>query len=245
MKYRWTYLDPRGKLFIRSKPYYSFGSSLHIVLQRFHDEGDVGVSTVEEAVAKLEESWITAGYSSPEEAAEALAEGRELIAKHVEEHQARPATARTLHVERQFRDDLGEFILIGRIDRIDEHEDGTIEIIDYKSGREATSLEEIQNDLATNCYQLLIRSKMPGKRVLSTIVALRTNQSVSFEPSTEDLDQFRKNLIQIGIEIIERDYDDLRPSAKPICATCDFLPLCLRDESFASELSEIEMVEQS
>lgn len=238
-------MDPRGKLFIRSKPYYSFGSSLHIVLQRFHDEGDIGVSTVDQAVSKLEESWITAGYSSPEEAAEALAEGRELIAQYIEDYQSRPATARSLYVEKQFRDDLGPFILIGRIDRIDEHEDGTIEIVDYKSGREKTSIEEIQNDLAMNCYQLLVRSKMPERKVVSTIVALRTNHSISFEPSEEDLKQFRQDLIQVGTEIIKRDYDEVRPTAKPICPTCDFLPLCLKDETFAYEFNELEKVEQS
>lgn len=243
VKYRWTYIDPRGKMFLRSKAYYSFGASLHFVLQRFHDSDDAGVTTASQATAKLEESWISAGYSSPEEAAEALAEGRELITQYVEAYQARAATARTLHVEKQLRDDFGSFVLIGRIDRIDEHEDGTLEIVDYKSGWDETTIEELRDDLAMNCYQLLVRSKMPGRRVLSTIVALRSNHHATYEPSHEELALFKRDLESLGIEIIERNYDELRPTSKPICFDCDFLPLCSRDEEFAESLRALKTVE--
>jgi RecB family exonuclease len=198
---------------------------------------------VEEAVSKLEENWITAGYSSPEEAAEALADGRELITQYVEEVVARPPTARTVCVEKQFREDMGSFVLIGRVDRIDEHEDGTLEIIDYKSGRSETTVEALRDDLAMNCYQLLVRSKMKADRVLSTIVALRTNHVLSYEPEREELDQFKTDLLELGIEIINRDFDELRPSAKAICPECDFLQLCLRDEEFSERVSELETVE--
>ncbi len=227
-------------MFLRSKAYYSFGSSLHRVLQRFHDEGDRGVTTVEEAVSKLEENWITAGYSSPEEAAEALADGRELISQYVEEVAARPPTARTICVEKQFREDMGSFVLIGRVDRIDQHEDNTLEIIDYKSGRSETTLDSLRDDLAMNCYQLLVRSKLQPNRVLSTIVALRTNHALSYEPERAELDQFRADLLDLGTEIIERDFEELRPTVKAICPRCDFLPLCMRDEEFAERFRELE-----
>lgn len=243
VKYRWTYVDPRGKMFLRSKAYYSFGASLHLVLQRFHDSEDAGVTTAVEAAAKLEESWISAGYSSPEEAAEALAEGRELITQYVESYKAKPTIGKTLFVEKQLRADLGAFVLIGRIDRIDERDDGTLEIVDYKSGREATTIEELRDDIAMNCYQLLVRSKMPGRRVLSTIVALRTNHEMSYEPSDEELESFKRDLEALGIEIIEKNYDELRPIAKPICLDCDFVPLCSRDEEFSEALNGLSRAE--
>lgn len=238
VKYRWSYVDSRGKWFVRAKAYYSFGASLHAVLQRFHDQGDMGVQTTEHAVAALEESWISAGYSSPEEAAEALAEGRELVASYVDEHLARASDTKTLFVEQSLRLDMGEFILVGRLDRVDEREDGTLEIIDYKSGRLYTTEEELRNDIELNCYQLLLRARFPNRRVLSTILSLKSQSSTTIEPSEQDLAEFREALVTLGREIIHRDYESVLPTVKDLCPACDFLPLCSRDEDFADEYED-------
>ncbi len=235
VKYKWTYVDGRGKWFMRAKSYYSFGYSLHNVLQRFHDSGDVGVQTVEQAIAALEDNWISAGYSSPEEAQEAFAEGREVLATYIEQHEKRDITTSTLFVEKRLKMDLGSFYLIGRVDRVDEYEDGTLEIIDYKSGRSKTDIDEIKNDIAMNCYQLLVRSMLPDKRVLSTIIALRTHERASYEPSEEELSEFAMLIKELGVEIINRDYENIKPSYKELCGGCDFLRLCLKDEEFKLE----------
>lgn len=232
LKYMWTYIDPRGKWFARAKSYYSFGSSLHATLQRFHDSGDVGVETKEQAIAALEESWLTAGYSSPEEAQEALAEGRELIAAYVDQHIERADEAETLFVEKHLRVDLGEFVLMGRVDRVDELTDGSIEIIDYKSGRLATGEQELLDDIAMNCYHLLLRDQFPDRRMVSTIVSVRTGSRTTVEPSIKQLQMFRDDLMKLGAEILNRDWESLRPAVKGICHTCDFLPLCRRDGEF-------------
>lgn len=242
-KYMWTYIDPRGKWFARAKSYYSFGSSLHAVLQRFHDAGDVGVQTKEQAIAALEESWVDAGYSSPEEAQEALAEGRELISTYVEEQIAAPSEAKTIYIEKQLRKDMGDFVLMGRIDRVDEWPDGKIEIIDYKSGRKETDPTELLNDIAMNCYHLLLRGVLPDNKMVSTIIAVRTGSKTTVEPTEAALEEFRHDLLLLGGEILNREWEDVRPMAKEICASCDFLELCKRDgdfaETFAAEYSAL------
>ncbi|MEM4407568.1 MAG: PD-(D/E)XK nuclease family protein, partial [Candidatus Caldarchaeum sp.] len=111
VKYKWTYIDPRGKYFIRAKPYYSFGISLHAVLRKFHDEGGKGVETREQALTSLEENWLTAGYSSPEEAEQALAEGRELLTNYIDSFYRSKPSAKTLFVEKSLSRDMEEFTL--------------------------------------------------------------------------------------------------------------------------------------
>ncbi|RYG26929.1 PD-(D/E)XK nuclease family protein [bacterium] len=232
VKFKWTYIDARGRWYLRSKSYYSFGTSLHRALERFHDSGDVGVQTTEEAVAALEESWVDAGYRSADEAAEALGEGREIVARYVEEQLRTGKKAKTLFTERQMRWDLGEFALIGRLDRLDEHEDGTLEIVDYKSGRSEVDPEEVRNDIAMSCYGLLVRRKYPDQPVVGTIVAIRTGASGSAAWSDEELNVFEEDLKKLGTEILTEDYPELRPVYKPLCPHCDFLPLCRRDPEF-------------
>ncbi len=233
VKYRWTYVDARGKWYIRAKSYYSFGSSLHRVLERFHDSNDTGVTTTDEAVAALEENWIEAGYGSQEEMMQSLAEGKEILAAHVEELAKTPVTAQTLYVEKMLRKDLGSFTLIGRIDRVDEHEDGTLEIIDYKSGRQGVTEEEVKTDLAMGVYQVLLRHLHPDRNVVASIIALRTGAKATASLTEDEIAEFEGDIRALGEMILERDYANLEPVGKALCLRCDFVPLCQRHPEFS------------
>ena len=233
VKFGWTYLDPRGKWYLKSKSYYSFGSTLHRVLERFHDSGDTGVTTVGAALQAYEDTWIDAGYSSAEEMAEAFGEGREIIEKYVGEVLSKPDHAKTLFVEKSMRLDLGPFVLIGRIDRLDEHDDGTIEIIDYKSGRGKVSDDEVAADLAMGCYQLMVKAQYPDRPVKATIKAIRAGVEGSSMLSDVELDQLRSDLIMIGTEILAMEMTDRIPKRKPLCEHCDFLPMCTKHPDFS------------
>ncbi|HEY0867819.1 MAG TPA: PD-(D/E)XK nuclease family protein [Fimbriimonas sp.] len=233
VKFRWTYVDARGRWYLRSKSYYSFGSSLHRVLERFHDSNDAGVTTTDEALGALEESWIDAGFSSAEEMAEAYGEGREILERYVSVTKQRPTEAKTLFVERQLRYDLGDFVLIGRLDRLDEWPDGRLEVVDYKSGRQEVTEEEVADDIAMACYQLLVRRKFPDRPVCATIIALRTGASATVGLTDEQIDEFEADLRRLGNDILGEDYEELVPVFKPLCLRCDFLPLCRKHPEFA------------
>lgn len=232
VKYKWTYVDDRGKWYMRAKSHYSFGTTLHKVLQRFHDEGDQGVTTAHEAVAALEEGWIEAGYQSQEEMDQALAEGRTIVAEYVEAVQKSPITSRTVFIEKTLRMDMGDYVLLGRLDRLDRTEDGWLDIIDYKSGRRAVTDEEVAHDLAMSIYQLLVRHHYPGEKVRATIIALRVGERASASLGEEEAARLALDLKGLGDEILNRDYEGMIPVGKELCHRCDFLALCRKDPSF-------------
>ena len=234
-KYRWTYVDARGTVYLRAKHYYSFGTSLHRILQRFHDQADTEVRTTSEAVAALEEGWIDAGYSSAQEMQEALGEGKQIVEAYVQAALETPTTAQALYIEKQFRSDLGEFVLIGRVDRVDEHDDGSLEIVDYKSGRSGVSDEVVHNDFAMSAYQLLLREKHPLTAIRATIYALRSGVKGTASLTEEELSTFRDDLIELGNTILNRDYDKLEPTWRDLCPTCDFLAICRKHPEFDEE----------
>ena len=238
MKYHWTYLDPQGRFYLRAKSYYSFGTSLHRVLERFHDSNDAGVETVQQALAAFDESWIDAGFSSADEMAEAYSEGVTILEAHVEASLSRPSDARTVAIERQLSHDMGDFKLVGRIDRIDEHPDGSIEVIDYKSGRQSVTAEDVRNDLAMAIYQLLVSKLYPGRSVRTTILALRTNIAASSSLTVDELAILEDDLRQLAARIFDPDVES-KPVAKTLCASCDFLPLCSRDANFKADLAAV------
>ncbi|MBS1721728.1 MAG: PD-(D/E)XK nuclease family protein [Armatimonadetes bacterium] len=232
VKYKWTYADNRGKWYLRTKSYYSFGSSLHAVLQRFHDSGDQGVTTTGQALAALEETWIQAGYVSQDEMLQAMSEGKAIIENYTETFKAQAVTANTLWVEKTLTADLGPFTLIGRVDRLDEREDGTLEIVDYKSGRSSVTPEDVANDLAMGVYQILVREQFPGRKVVATIFALQTGEKATSSFSDEEAASFRSDLLVIGNEVLNRDFENVEPTGKWLCRDCDFLPLCSRHPEF-------------
>ncbi|MCW5941990.1 MAG: PD-(D/E)XK nuclease family protein [Fimbriimonadaceae bacterium] len=232
VKYRWTFVDARGHWYVRAKPYFSFGLTLHRVLERFHDAGDRGVETKGQALLAYEENWIEAGYDSADAMAEALGEGKQIIERYLDRETEAPRTGRTLFVEKLLKKDMGAFRFIGRVDRIDEHDDGTLEIVDYKSGRESVSEAEVAADLAMCAYQMLLRHAFPDRRVMATIHALRTGDRASASLSDEDLAEFERDLTFIGEEIVRRDFEDVVPVSKRLCAACDFLALCRKHPDF-------------
>ena len=231
--YRWLYVDKRYMWFVRAKSYFSFGTSLHHALQRFHDSNDLGVQTTEEAIATLEENWMTSGYSSPEEAAEALAEGRVLIEGHIAASAAVEDGAATLFVEKDLQLDMGEWQLCGRVDRIDEHQDGTTEIIDYKSG----SIENPIFDIAMGCYALLVQPLFPGKPIKTTLISLKTQERIGAIREPDELLEFERTLRTLATEILNRDYPTIDPKPKPLCKSCDFLRVCATVPDFAENFT--------
>jgi hypothetical protein len=232
VKYRWSYVDPRGKWYVRAKHYYSFGTTLHKVLQRFHDAGDAGVQTVEQAVEAVSGEWVAEGYASPEHAAQAQSEGRQIVEAYVQAAIEAPREARTLFLEKFLRVDMGEFDMIGRLDRVDEHPDGTLEVIDYKSGRLEVSPEDVVMDIGVCCYQLMLRRHYPDRPVRGTILALRTGVQASAALSERELEVFEEDLKVLGRQILSTDFNEVVPVFKPICPDCDFLALCRKHPEF-------------
>lgn len=240
LKYRWTYVDPRGRWYLRAKHYYSFGTTLHRVLQRFHDSGDSGVETLQQAIQAVESEWIAEGYATPEQEATAQIEGKQIVERYVSRALEAPAEAHTLYLERMLRADLGQFYLLGRVDRVDEWPDGAIEVIDYKSGRSSVSPEDVATDIAMCCYQLLLKRMYPDRPIRATIVALRTGQAASSSLSDAELAQFESDLCALGEQILGTDWSEVVPTLKGICEDCDFVPLCRSwpefDEAFQSRI---------
>ena len=67
VKYYHTYLNPRGKFYMRAKREYSFGTTMHAVLQHLHASGGVEAVTVEQLQQVMQQQWVAAGYESPHE----------------------------------------------------------------------------------------------------------------------------------------------------------------------------------
>ncbi len=228
VKYYWAYLSPLGRRFHRRDPALTLGANLHRVLQLFHHLGGAETLSREQLAYALETLWRADRFETPEQSEAHKQLGHALIADYYERHAARPTPARTLFTEKTLRMDRGEYVLMGRLDRVDEHPDGTLEIIDYKSQRETVSEEQVANDLALNCYALLLQHHYPDRPLLLSIYALRAGMKATVAISADQLQEFGRLLDELAQQILNTEFDRLSPQPIPHCEVCEYLPLCTR-----------------
>ena len=242
-KYRLEYVDKLGRFYHRARAGYAFGNSLHRALDAFHNAGGADAVTPQDLAASLDEVWVAKGYEGTEQETAYREEGMRIL---LEYHAAAVAAAgrdaeaaldaappppppQLLWTEKTLRMDLSaDIALSGRVDRVDEHHDGALEIVDYKSGREQVAEEDVRNSLALSIYQILVKQKMPDRRVFATLVALRTGARASAELDEAERDELRAACLATGEEIRTRDWENVLPVVNDHCPHCDFLPHCAR-----------------
>jgi ATP-dependent helicase/DNAse subunit B len=238
-KYRLEYIDKIGKFYHRSRAGFAFGNSLHRALDAFHNAGGAETVPAEALTASLDELWVAKGYTGNEQEAAYRAEGVRILQEYHAAQQAvladsaereeAPPPPKVLFTEKTLRIDLSsEVALSGRVDRVDEHHDGSLEIVDYKSGRENVSEEDVSGSLALQIYQLLLKRKYPERRVFATLVALRTGSQASHELSDPEQEHLAAECLETGEAIRNKDWENVLPVINEHCPYCDFLPHCTR-----------------
>jgi ATP-dependent helicase/DNAse subunit B len=236
-KYRLEYVDKVGKFYHRARAGHAFGHSLHRALDAFHHAGGTETVTAESLTASLESVWVAKGYAGEEQEQAFREEGLRILADYHKAQQVAKETAppdappppKLLFTEKTVRFDLSpDVALSGRVDRVDEHHDGALEIVDYKSGRTDISEEDVQSALAMNIYQLLLKHKMPDRRVFATIIALRTGMKASHEQTEAEREALQAVCLEDGETLRTKDWENVLPVVNPHCPYCDFLPHCTK-----------------
>ena len=240
MKYRLEYIEKMGRFFHRINAGHAFGSTLHRALDAFHNAGGAANVSAEELTASLEQVWVGGvgkGFSGEEQLAAFREEGLRILTEYHAAHAAQtveappdaPPAPQLLFTEKTLRMDLTpDVALSGRVDRVDEHHDGALEILDYKSGRETVSEDDVARSLALNIYQALLKHKMPDRRVFATLVALRTGALASHELTDEERAHLLADCAETGETLRTKDWEGTLPVLNDHCPYCDFLPHCTR-----------------
>ena len=228
VKYYWAYLSPLGRRFRRQNPALALGANLHRVLQVFHQLGGAETLSREQVAHALETLWSAAGFETPEQSEAHKQLGHALMADYYDRQATQPSPSRTLFTEKMLRMDRGDYVLVGRLDRVDEHPDGTLEIIDYKSQREVVTQEQVANDLALYCYALLLQHYYPNRPLWVSIYALRAGEKATVALTRDQLQEFAQLLDDVAQQILHADFETLQPEPIPHCEVCEYLPLCAR-----------------
>ena len=168
-----------------------------------------------------DEFWQADGYKSKEERETYQANGRAALKKFWLSYQAKPPRE-ILFLEKRFSFKLGDDTIKGTIDRVDRLADGTLEIIDYKTGRAKTKLE-FKDKRQLILYQLFLEEFLSERVSALSFYYLENGEKRSFTSSEKDLAKLRQ---EVGAEIAAIKKRNFAPTPSPLCAFCDFNSIC-------------------
>ena len=182
-----------------------------------------GLFSLKRLLEIYDEFWQPDGYESKVQREEYRLKGRQALQKFGEDYQA-VAEPDILFLEKRFSFKLGEDIIKGTIDRVDKLADGTLEIIDYKTGaaKEDGALE-FKDKRQLILYQLFLEEFLESRVGLLSYYYLETGKKVSFTAREKDFLKLRQEIMAEIAAIKKRDFN---PQPSRMCAYCDFRNIC-------------------
>ena len=217
---------PRGPALV-------FGGILHDVLEAFHDPEQAGPLTLERLLELGEEKWREGRIRPGSLEAEYRRKLRRLLTDYHTCEVAPGVDGKVLAVERRFRFQLDATTLSGRIDRIDRRPDGSLRLLDYKSGK-AMGHAEAAEDLQLALYALACAEEPELAELgeVGEIVYLFAAQTAYGRLArrrqlvTPDLNERTRARVRQLVGDIAAERFDFSPEAE--CKFCDFPRICPR-----------------
>lgn len=210
-----------------------FGTAIHGALQ-FMFSRDPLFPTLEEILAHFRGSFTEKTALSEQDRTRYVEIGEKMIRSYYQKNP--PWNYQVVDLELHFEVVLvdkvydAKHLLVGKIDRIDKRDDGTYEIIDYKTSRKLPSQDAVDNNTQLAVYQLGLQKRWPhiepGTVTLS-LYFLRAGEKLSTKRSANTLARVEENILA-RIHTIEKkiEENDFPPTPSALCDWCGYKPIC-------------------
>lgn len=220
--YKFLYIDKLGDQYFRPRPYFTMGNHIHATLKDLLQLWPPERRTVPAMEKLLGRNWrrYSTGFKSKKDerrwAEKALAQLRAFMVNH-------DLSVKPLMLEEPVEAEITPgLILRGRVDRVDKEADGSLHIIDYKTGNLPPEMDWTQLEL--HALALSRRSPSPVRRLSYLYLGQSVQQSI--DVSAGRLDEVCWELLGLARKVRrERRY---RPNPGPRCRGCDFRSICPR-----------------
>jgi putative RecB family exonuclease len=223
------------------------GTLVHSALERLFWEHPRGERSVEAAREALQASW-KAMSTDPEWIAldmddaagvEFVSEAWTLIEGYL--RLENPDSVDAVGVELLLEAELGGVMLRGIIDRLDVTPGGELVVVDYKTGRAPSELQERGRLGGVHFYALLCEEILGVRPSLVRLMYLRERLVIETAPSDQAIRGLKQRTAAVW-KAIERSCadEDFRPKTGPLCNWCSFKSLCPAfggDPSLGAELA--------
>jgi len=199
----------------------NFGNSMHETLKDFYQVLMDGREVVSfELMKKMYAiNWISAGYESTEHEDARREQGTQMLQSFYDKHNDPWVIPE--FVEKNFNIKVGEYMFTGRIDRIDKLDDGTYEVIDYKTGK--SKALNAGHKLQMAVYALACRELFHIPVSGLSFYFLEDGEKLSLKQVPKNLDKVRDDILE-NIEKIKAS--GFNPTPGFLCNFCDYKVIC-------------------
>jgi CRISPR/Cas system-associated exonuclease Cas4 (RecB family) len=210
----------------------SVGISLHGALEEVQAAGGVAATGMDGALAMLLARWEGEGFADAAEEAEARRRAEGLLKEYLARFGDGPG--RPVMIEQKLEGTFLGVPFLGIVDRVDELPDGTLELIDYKSGRTREVTAPVRQQLAI--YRHLIKEKLGAYPAAVSVHHLASSERVAVALPPDEWDATLAGAAD-SARAIEHD-QDYTPQVGSWCRRCDFASRCLAFKRHQRELVE-------
>ncbi len=212
----------------------TLGTLVHSVLEDLY-ELPAAERTVDAATASLGPTWQAMRSASAD--LESLHESAGAEGAWLDEAAERVTTYFSLENPRRLEPDAREEfvewqlpdgpLLRGIIDRVDVAPDGSIRVVDYKTGRSPAPQYGAQAKFQMRFYALLVE-RLRGRRVsVLQLLYLKDGASVVLHPTEEDIERIEDEVRSLWDEIVTAARSSTwRTRRGKLCGWCSFQALC-------------------
>jgi DNA helicase-2/ATP-dependent DNA helicase PcrA len=168
-----------------------------------------------------EDRWQPDGYDDKENREKYYQKGKKILKAFWTDLQT-DGLPEILFLEKNFTFKIGEGIIKGAIDRVDRLPDGTLEIIDYKTGNPKAKLEYADKRQLI-LYKIFLEEFLKIKVSKLSYYYLEGTYKTSFEAKDKDVEKLRSEVLE---EIAEIKKGNFPPNPTELCKYCDFRDIC-------------------
>ncbi|MBA2357066.1 MAG: PD-(D/E)XK nuclease family protein [Actinobacteria bacterium] len=194
------------------------GNAIHAALERFFGlpVEDRSYTSLERALRSV---WCAhrkpGAFTSREDERRCGLQALDMLRRFVEDYDIE---VEPLAREQWASAHVGGVELRGKIDRIDAGPDGTLELVDYKTGRRQLDPDELPDDPAARVYLLAAEEvfQQPVSRV--RLLYLQSGAEVRWSPEREDVEAMKNEVGELVAEISSTSFFEARPG--PLCRYC-------------------------
>lgn len=154
-----------------------------------------------------------------------LSDAGELIERYFELED--PNAVHAIGLELELSSNLEGVVVRGIIDRLDELEDGSLVVVDYKTGR-APSIEQSKSRMGgVQMYALMCEAELGRRPAVVRLIYLRDRVVISASPTDQAMRGTRQRALGVW-SAIERacQQQDFRPNPSGLCRYCAFQGYC-------------------
>lgn len=224
LQYKLRYVDFLGARYKKNWPFLLLGHAVHRALADFFRIEDLDTRAPEKLKDLLRENWRKEDRDVFKSRVEEKRWGNLALAMLDNYCGMSDLKSRPAFIEETVEVAVSDFLLLGRIDRIDEVAPGYFEVIDYKTGRAVPTQRDLDKDLQMTIYATVAKHHYGFVPSRLTADYLRDGLSIA---TTRTVDDIAEGIDEIR-NIIGRIKSCKEFEARPgrLCRWCDFLEIC-------------------